>query len=123
MEKNPHQLGAIYSSEESFPLVKIQGKELSYNNYNDIFASLNLANSLPKNQGTVIVKHANPSGVSIEKNSLRSYISAVNCDPISAFGGIVTCNFKMTYNVVKEIAKNYYEVIVAKGFEKSFSNI
>ena len=116
--ENPHQLGAIYSSEESFPLVKIQGKELSYNNYNDIFASLNLANSLPKNQGTVIVKHANPSGVSIEKDRLASYISAVNCDPISAFGGIVTCNFKMTYNVAKEIAKNYYEVIVAKGFEK-----
>ena len=51
--------------------------------------------TLPKNKGVVIVKHANPSGVSIEKNNLKSYLSAMNCDPISAFGGIVSCNYKI----------------------------
>ena len=55
-------------------------------------------------------------GVSIEKNHLKSYLSAMNCDPISAFGGIVACNFKMTYKTAKEIIKNYYEVIIANGF-------
>ena len=47
--------------------------------------------TLPKNKGVVIIKHSNPSGVSIENNHLRSYISALNCDPVSAFGGVVGC--------------------------------
>ena len=117
--ENPHQVGAIYSNNENFNLKKIQGKDLSYNNYNDIYASLNLIKKLPKNRGVVIVKHANPSGVSIEKDKLKSYISAFNCDPISAFGGIVGCNFKLTYKVAKEMLKNYFEVVIANGFEKN----
>ena len=55
-------------NKEKFKLKKLQGKELSYNNLNDIFACIRLLKTLPKNKGTVIVKHANPSGVSIEKN-------------------------------------------------------
>ena len=64
---------------KKFNLNKLQGKDLSYNNYNDIFASLYLLNTLPTNKGVVIVKHANPSGVSIEKNKLKSYVSAMKC--------------------------------------------
>ena len=116
--ENPHQVGAIYSNKENFKFKKLQGKDLSYNNYNDIFASLNLSKILPKNKGVVIVKHANPSGVSIEKNHLKSYMSAMKCDPISAFGGIVSCNYKLSLKVAKEINKNYYEVIIANGFDK-----
>ena len=116
--ENPHQLGAIYSNEKDFKLIKLQGKELSYNNYNDIFACLNLSKTLPKNRGTVIVKHSNPSGVSIEANHLKSYLSAMNCDPISAFGGIVACNYKVSLKIAEEIIKNYYEVIIANGFDK-----
>ena len=52
---------------------QIHGKKLSYNNYNDIFSALTISKSLPKNLGTVIVKHANPCGVSINKNILKSY--------------------------------------------------
>ena len=52
---------------------QIHGKQLSYNNYNDIFSALTISKSLPKNIGTVIVKHANPCGVSINKNPLISY--------------------------------------------------
>ena len=116
--ENPHQMGAIYSDDENFKLILMQGKELSYNNYSDIFACLNLTKTLPKNRGVVIVKHSNPSGVSIEDNHLKSYISAMNCDPISAFGGIVACNFKLTFKIAKEILKNYYEVVIANGFDK-----
>ncbi len=115
--ENPHQYGGIYSNEEDFKLKKLQGKELSYNNYSDIFACLGLSKTLPKNRGTVIVKHANPSGVSIENDHLKSYLSAMNCDPISAFGGIVACNYKISFKIAKEIIKNYYEVIVANGFD------
>ena len=65
--ENPHQESAIYSQDHNFRLNKIHGKKLSYNNYNDIYAALTISRSLPKNTGTVIVKHANPSGVSILK--------------------------------------------------------
>ena len=116
--ENPHQLGAIYGDRENFGLKKLQGKELSYNNYNDIFACLNLTKTLPKNRGTVIVKHANPSGVSVEFDHLKSYISAINCDPISAFGGILACNYRVNLKIAKEIIKNYYEVVIADGFDK-----
>ena len=116
--ENPHQLGAIYGDRENFGLKKLQGKELSYNNYNDIFACLNLTKTFPKNRGTVIVKHANPSGVSVEVDHFKSYISAINCDPISAFGGIVACNYRVNLKIAKEIIKNYYEVVIADGFDK-----
>ncbi len=116
--ENPHQIGAIYGDEEDFNLLKLQGKELSYNNYNDIFACLSLTKTLPNKKGTVIVKHANPSGVSIETNSLKSYLSAMNCDPVSAFGGVVACNYKVNLKIAEEMIKNYYEVIIANGFDK-----
>ena len=64
--ENPHQVSAIYSSQDKkLNIKKIHGKNLSYNNYNDIFSALTISKSLPKNIGTVIVKHANPCGVSI----------------------------------------------------------
>ncbi len=116
--ENPHQEGALYSNHSDFKLKKLQGKDLSYNNYNDIFSSIKLSKTLPKNKGTVIVKHANPSGVSIENNNLKSYISAMKSDPVSAYGGIVSCNYRMSFKVAKEISKNYYEVIIANGFDK-----
>ena len=116
--ENPHQEGALYSNHSDFKLKKLQGKDLSYNNYNDIFSSIKLSKTLPKNKGTVIVKHTNPSGVSIENNNLKSYISAMKSDPVSAYGGIVSCNYRMSFKVAKEISKNYYEVIIANGFDK-----
>ena len=66
--ENPHQQGALYSSSDNFKLKQLNGKKLSYNNYNDIFAALEISKSLPKNTGTVIIKHTNPCGVSIIKD-------------------------------------------------------
>ena len=97
---------------------QIHGKQLSYNNYNDIFSALTISKSLPKNKGTVIVKHANPCGVSVKSDHLMSYKSALACDPISAFGGIVSCNFKITKNLAIELNKLFLEVIIGNGFEK-----
>tara|TARA_B100000902_G_C27193795_1_gene855329 strand:- start:387 stop:1226 length:840 start_codon:yes stop_codon:yes gene_type:complete len=96
---------------------QIHGKQLSYNNYNDIFAALTISKSLPKNIGTVIIKHANPCGVSIKKNNIESFKSALACDPISAFGGIVSCNFKITKKLAIELNKIFLEVIIGNNFD------
>jgi len=117
--ENPHQNSAIYSKKSKININQIHGKILSYNNYNDIFSALTISKSLPRNTGTVIVKHANPCGVSALKNKIESYKSALACDPVSAFGGIVSCNFKITNALAIELNKMYLEVIVANGFDKS----
>jgi len=116
--ENPHQESAIYSKNNSIQINQIHGKQLSYNNYNDIFSALTISKSLPKNIGTVIVKHANPCGVSINKDHLKSYKSALACDPVSAFGGIVSCNFKIEENLAIELNKLFLEVIISNGFDK-----
>ena len=115
--ENPHQNAAVYSKTQNLNIKQIHGKQLSYNNYNDIFSALNVSKSLPKNIGTVIVKHANPCGVSINKNSLKSYKLALACDPVSAFGGIVSCNYKISKNLAMELNNIFLEVIVANGFD------
>ena len=116
--ENPHQKSAIYSKYNSMKINQIHGKQLSYNNYNDIFSALTISKSLPKNTGTVIIKHANPSGVSINSDHLKSYKLALACDPISAFGGIVSCNFKINKNLALELNKIFLEVIIANSFDK-----
>ena len=115
--ENPHQQAAVYSKTQSLNIKQIQGKKLSYNNYNDIFSALTISKSLPKNLGTVIIKHANPCGVSIDKNNLRSYRLALACDPISAFGGIVSCNYKVNKDLALELNNIFLEVIIANGFD------
>ena len=117
--ENPHQESAIYSQNKRLSINKIHGKQLSYNNYNDIFSALAISKSLPRNIGTVIVKHANPCGVSINKDNLKSYKSALNCDPTSAFGGIVSCNFKIKKSLALELSKIFLEVVIANGFDKN----
>ena len=116
--ENPHQKSAIYSKNNSLKINQIHGKQLSYNNYNDIFSALTISKSLPKDTGTVIVKHANPCGVSIHKDNIKSYKLALACDPVSAFGGIVSCNFKVNKNLAIELNKLFLEVIISNGFDK-----
>ena len=114
--ENPHQQAAVYSKTQSLNIKQIHGKQLSYNNYNDIFSALTISKSLPKNSGTVIIKHANPCGVSINKNNLKSYQLALACDPVSAFGGIVSCNHKVNQTLAMELNNIFLEVIIANGF-------
>ena len=117
--ENPHQEGAVYSKDFNLGLNQIQGKQLSYNNYSDLFSALNISKTLPRNRGTVIVKHGNPCGVSIVKDNFESYKSALACDPTSAFGGIVSCNFKINKKLALELTKIFLEIIIANGFDKS----
>ena len=119
--ENPHQKSSIYVSDyndKHLGFKQIHGKELSYNNYNDMFASLEILNTLKKNSGTVIIKHANPSGVSENKVPLISFKNAFISDPISAFGGVIACNYRINKKIACEISKNFLEVLLANGFDK-----
>ena len=119
--ENPHQESSIYINDyedKKLGFTQIHGKELSYNNFNDMFASLDVLESIKGKASTVIIKHANPCGVSEHKNPLDSFKNAYACDPISAFGGVIACNYKITKNIALEINKNFLEVILGKGFDK-----
>ncbi len=119
--ENPHQKSSIYINSlksNDINLKQLSGKDLSYNNYNDIFASLDILFSNLKRPSTVIIKHANPCGVSSNKSAFQSFLNAQASDPISAFGGIVACNYKINNKIALEINKTFFEVILAKGFEK-----
>ena len=123
--ENPHQKSSIYINDfddKETGLKKISGKNLSYNNYNDIFTGLEILSSFKKT-GTVIVKHGNPSGASINKSPLKSFQESLLCDPMSAFGGIVACNFKINKKISKEISNTFLEVILGKKFDKDASKI
>ena len=124
--ENPHQESSIYVNDYNdrrLGFTQLHGKELSFNNYNDIFASLEILRSLKKKTGTVIIKHANPCGVSTNKKPIESFKNAYSCDPISAFGGVIACNYKVDKKIALEITKNFLEVILAKSFDKDSLNI
>ncbi len=119
--ENPHQKGSIYINDyndQEIGFRQLSGKDLSYNNYNDIFSSLDILDSFKRKKATVIVKHANPCGVSENKNTLKSFKEAFACDPTSAFGGVVACNFKINKKIAFEMSKIFLEVILANGFDK-----
>ena len=120
--ENPHQESSIYVNDYNdteLGFLQIHGKELSYNNYNDIFAALDILNTVKGKSATVIIKHANPCGVSENKIPIDSFKNAYACDPVSAFGGVVACNFKINSRIALEISKNFLEVILAKGFDSN----
>tara|TARA_B100000029_G_scaffold503969_1_gene581945 strand:- start:660 stop:2195 length:1536 start_codon:yes stop_codon:yes gene_type:complete len=116
--ENPHQSANLYGTSENLNIEKIYGKELSYNNYNDIYSGISILNSFKKNEGVVIIKHTNPCGASAEKNQIISFKNALACDPISAFGGIVAINSTVTKKLAIELNKVFFEVVVSRGFKK-----
>tara|TARA_A100000164_G_scaffold180397_1_gene160294 strand:+ start:2222 stop:3772 length:1551 start_codon:yes stop_codon:yes gene_type:complete len=119
--ENPHQKSSIYINSlksDNTNLYQLSGKDLSYNNYNDIFAGLDILFSNLNEPATVIIKHANPCGVSSNKSAYMSFLNAQASDPVSAFGGVVACNYKINYKIAQEINKTFFEVILAKGFDK-----
>ena len=119
--ENPHQQSSLYVNDyqdKQLGFTQVHGKDLSYNNYNDMFASLQILDTLKKKSGTVIIKHANPCGVSENRNPLISFKNAYASDPVSAFGGVIACNYKINKKIAQEINKNFLEVILAKGFDK-----
>ncbi len=119
--ENPHQKAAIYSQNNKQEIIQISGKQLSYNNYNDLYSALSISKTLPRNKGVAIIKHANPCGVSINPNKIKSFKEALESDPISAYGGIVSCNFKLNISLAKEINKIFFSILVQDPDNQNFS--
>ena len=117
--ENPHQEGGLYATNSNLNLEKIHGKELSYNNYNDVYSALYILDTFKKGEGTIIIKHTNPCGVSTEKKQIKSFNNALVCDPISAFGGVVAINSIVTKKLAIELNKIFFEIIIARGFKKN----
>ena len=106
--ENPHQRSSLYVSSiknDNTNLKQLSGKELSYNNYNDIYAGLDLLFSKSGRPTSVIIKHANPCGVSSNKSALKSFSNAYASDPVSAFGGIVACTYRKSFKDFKKEKK------------------
>jgi len=99
-------------------LKKLHGKDLSYNNYNDIYSALTILKSFNKNEGSIIVKHANPCGASMDKNQITSFRNALACDPVSAFGGVVGINSTISKKLALELNKVFFEIIIFKDIKK-----
>jgi phosphoribosylaminoimidazolecarboxamide formyltransferase/IMP cyclohydrolase len=119
--ENPHQQAALYTPvgphTRGLPQAEqLQGKELSYNNYNDADAALELlAEFAGGDPAVVIVKHANPCGVAQADTLLAAWQAALACDSVSAFGGIVACNRPLDGPTAAAICEIFTEVVVAPG--------
>jgi len=118
--ENPHQQAAFYRDLYPAPgsLVtaeQLQGKELSYNNIADADAAWECVKSFDA-PACVIVKHANPCGVAVGKDSLEAYSKAFQTDPTSAFGGIIAFNRVVDGAAAQAVSKQFVEVLMAPAF-------
>lgn len=121
--ENPHQKAAFYADGSDRPGVatarQLQGKELSYNNINDIDAALELVAELDRERPAVaIIKHANPCGVSVADTLADAYSRAHDCDRTSAFGGIVALNRPLDAETARRITEIFTEVVIAPGADE-----
>ncbi len=117
--ENPHQQAALYTQTGEalgLPAAKIlNGKALSYNNYLDLDAAINLVADLDEYRTVAIIKHTNPCGVAASKDQplVEIYQRALACDPKSAFGGIIATNTPIDADTAQEISKHFIECIAA----------
>ncbi len=112
--ENPHQKGALYEFDSFFSdHFKALKGEASFNNMTDINGALKIAASFGKDPAVSIIKHANPCGFAIADNLYDSYIQALKCDPISAFGGVVAINGTLDAKLAAKINEIFTEVIIA----------
>ena len=127
--ENPHQSAAFYTDGQARPgiatAVQHQGRELSYNNINDTDAAVELVAEFDPANGPacVIVKHANPCGVSQASSLLEAYQAAFQCDQTSAFGGIIALNQTLDGATAAEICKIFTEVIIAPDADEDARRI
>lgn len=114
--ENPHQVAALYLPQTGARGIaqaeQLQGKELSYNNYNDADAALELVSEFRDGPPTVvIVKHANPCGVATGETLVEAYEKALACDSVSAFGGIIAVNRPLDGPTAEAISGIFTEVV------------
>ncbi len=117
--ENPHQKAAMYSDGTATGVAnghQLQGKELSYNNIVDLQAAWDLAQEFEE-PVCAIIKHTNPCGTATGKTLFEAYKKALECDPVSAFGGVIGVNRPIDGAAAEEMAKLFLEVIAAPAFD------
>jgi phosphoribosylaminoimidazolecarboxamide formyltransferase/IMP cyclohydrolase len=119
--ENPHQRAAYYSQVGARTHVlsmvaQLGGKPLSFNNLLDL-DSARLLMSEFQIPACVIVKHNNPCGVAVGKNALEAYERAFECDPVSAYGGVICLNRRVNRELAERLVKQFVEVLFARGYD------
>src|SRR5207302_6951828 len=117
--ENPHQKAAMYSDGSGAGVANArqwQGKELSYNNIVDLQAAWDLAQEFDE-PVCAIIKHTNPCGTATGKTLAEAYKKALECDPVSAFGGVIGVNRPVNAEAAEEMHKLFLEVIAAPAFD------
>ena len=117
--ENPHQKAAMYSDGSGVGVAnarQLQGKELSYNNIVDLQAAWDLAQEFDE-PVCAIIKHTNPCGTATGKTLAEAYKRALECDPVSAFGGVIGVNRPVDAAAAEEMHKLFLEVIAAPAFD------
>ncbi|MFM8598737.1 MAG: bifunctional phosphoribosylaminoimidazolecarboxamide formyltransferase/IMP cyclohydrolase, partial [Mycobacterium sp.] len=120
--ENPHQRAALYSDDVGWPGLaqaqQLHGKEMSYNNFTDADAAWRAAFDHER-ICVAIIKHANPCGIAISTESVAdAHRKAHECDPLSAFGGVIATNTEVTCAMAEQVAEIFTEVIVAPAYEE-----
>ena len=123
--ENPHQKAAMYADDSGAGVAhakQVQGKELSYNNIVDLQAAWDVAQEFEE-PVCAIIKHTNPCGTATGKTLAEAYVRALECDPVSAFGGVIGVNRAVDGAAAEEMAKLFLEVIAAPLFEPAAKEI
>ncbi|KRE43844.1 bifunctional phosphoribosylaminoimidazolecarboxamide formyltransferase/IMP cyclohydrolase [Knoellia sp. Soil729] len=120
--ENPHQSAALFSNgfapEPGLAQAKqLHGKEMSYNNYVDADAAVRAAYDHGDQPTVAVVKHANPCGIAVGTDIAQAHRKAHECDPVSAFGGIIATNRPVTVEMARTVADIFTEVVVAPAFD------
>ena len=118
--ENPHQSAALYL--DGFgpaglaQAQQLHGKEMSYNNYVDADAARRAAYDFDE-PAVAIIKHANPCGIAVGADVAEAHRKAHECDPVSAFGGVIAVNRPVSVEMAKQVAEVFTEVVVAPAYE------
>jgi phosphoribosylaminoimidazolecarboxamide formyltransferase / IMP cyclohydrolase len=117
--ENPHQAAALYVSEDGEPGLaqaeQFHGKEMSYNNYQDADAAWRAAHDHSE-PCVAIIKHANPCGIAIADDIATAHRNAHECDPVSAFGGVIAANREVSVKMAEQVAEIFTEVVIAPSY-------
>ena len=125
--ENPHQKAAFYRDRGAGgPSIatadQLQGKELSFNNILDLDAALDLAADFSES-ACAIIKHGNPCGAALGDGPATAFHRALECDPVSAFGGVIAFNREVDGDTARAITKAFYEAVIAPGFDSDARDV
>lgn len=113
--ENPHQK-ADFFADGSLQWDQLNGKDLSYNNIQDIDAAWSLVNEF-SDVACAIIKHTNPCGIAVRKNTAEAWKSALECDPVSAYGGVIAMNQKPDTETCRLINEMFFEVLIVPSID------